>query len=249
MTARPPLRVLVVDDEPLARRSVLRHLRAVRPDAAAREAADGFAALEAVRDQEPDLVFLDVEMPELSGFDVLRQLPPPRPKIVFATAYAHFAVRAFEENACDYLVKPFTLDRFRAALERALSQLDSDARLAALEKSLDASGERLTRLVLRTGDRLDVVPVDDVACFVSQGHLTYVHAGRREFITELSLQHLEQRLDPGAFLRVHRRALVRLSRIVRIHDRTPATVELDNGLVLPVSRRSRAALRGRIRGA
>lgn len=248
MSVETALRVLVVDDEPLARRSIIRHLRVARPEAQIREAGDGFAALEALRESSAHLVFLDVEMPEMSGLDVLRQLPRPRPKIIFATAYQHFAVQAFEENACDYLVKPFTPERLWAALERALDELDTDAKLGGLERSLASSGDRLERLALRSGQRLEVVSLEEVTCFVSQGHLTYVHAGRRELITELSLQHLEERIDPAAFVRVHRSAIVRLSRIVRVRDQMPASVELDNGMTVPLSRRSRAILRARLLG-
>lgn len=212
MTAADALHVLVVDDEPLARRSVIRHLAAALPGVAVREARDGFEALAAIRASPPSLVLLDVEMPELSGLDVLRQLAPPRPKVVFVTAYEHFAVRAFEENACDYVVKPFT-------------------------------AERLERLALRSGTRIDVVAVADVSCFVSRGHYTYVHAGPREYISELSLIHFEERLDPSVFVRVHRSALVHVGRVVRVVESQPATVELDNGVRVPLSRRRRGALR------
>lgn len=120
----------------LARRSVARQLGLMLPGAAVREARDGFEALELVAGLRPGLLFLDVEMPELTGLDVLRQLPEPRPKIVFVTAYERYAVDAFAENACDYLVKPFTPERFAAAVGRALAQLDAEEELRALERSL-----------------------------------------------------------------------------------------------------------------
>ncbi len=236
-------RVLIVDDEALARRAVARQVAVVLPDADVHEARDGFEALALVAERAPTLIFLDVEMPELSGLDVLRQLPAPRPLVVFVTAYEQFAVRAFEENACDYLVKPFTAARFAQAVARATSELDTDRRLRALERSLAGAGEHLTRLAVRTGARVDVVAIADVSCFVSKGHYTYVHAGAREHLTELSLVHLEERVDPSRFVRVHRNALVNVNRVVRVVD---GAVELDVGLRVPVSRRCRAALLARL---
>jgi two-component system LytT family response regulator len=230
------MKVLIVDDEALARRSVARHLRSELPDASPREAEDGVAALEIARTWSPDLMFLDVEMPELSGIDVLRLLPTPRPKVIFVTAHAQFAVDAFAHNACDYLVKPFTADRFRAALTRALGELENDARLLALERSL---GDRLERLALRYRDRVDVVPISTVGCFVSRGHYTYVYAGEREYLTELTLVHLEERLDPERFARSHRSVILRLDQVVEVSDKE---VTLRGGMRVPLARRCRTPL-------
>jgi two-component system LytT family response regulator len=247
MPASDPLRVLIVDDEALARKSVARHLRAVLPDATVREARDGFEALDLIRDFSPQLVFLDVEMPELSGLDVLRQLEVPRPKIIFATAFEHFAVKAFEENACDYLVKPFTEARVGAAVERVLRQLDAESKLRGVERSFEATGHYLTRLALKVGPRVDVVQVAQVRCFVSKGHYSYVYAGEREYISDLTLVHLEERLDPSVFVRIHRNALVNQSCIKRVIDGEPTMVELDDGTQLELSRRNRGALMKRYR--
>ncbi|MFO0631829.1 MAG: LytTR family DNA-binding domain-containing protein [Nannocystaceae bacterium] len=241
------IRILVVDDEPLGRRAVTRQLALQFPHAAVAEARDGFEALELARSFTPELVFLDIEMPELDGFDVLRQLPTPRPKVVFVTAFEQFALRAFEANACDYLVKPFTPERFAATCTRVRDALDVDARLAALERSLASQGGFLVRLALRLGGKVDVVAVTDVSCFVSRDHYTYIHAGGREYISELSLVHLEERLDPAGFCRVHRSALVNLARVVRVGDGATAEVELDDGQRVPLSRRSRAVLMARLR--
>jgi two-component system LytT family response regulator len=236
-------RVLVVDDEPLGRRAVLRQLAAVLPDAQVREACDGFEALELVASFAPSLVFLDVEMPELTGLDVLRQLTTPRPKVVFVTAYQEFALHAFEENACDYLVKPFTAERFAAAVTRARAEIATETRLRALEQSLAGRGDYLQRLALRLGARVDVIAMSSVSCLVSRGHYTYVWSEGREYITELTLVHLEERLDPAAFLRVHRSAIVNEAMIVRVDD---TSVELRDGQRVPLSRRNRAAVLARL---
>jgi two-component system, LytTR family, response regulator len=241
-------RILIVDDEHLGRRSVARQVEVVFPGASVREARDGLEALALIDEFSPTLVFLDVEMPELSGLDVLRQLRQPRPKVIFVTAFEHFALGAFEQNACDYLVKPFTPERFALAAERARKELENDRRLSALEESLQSSGSYLTRLALRLGSRTDVVNLADVSCLVSEGHYTYLHAPGRQYISELSLVHLEKRLDPNAFLRAHRNALVNLSAIVRLSQGAELVAELKDGMRVPVSRRNRRALLARVKG-
>jgi two-component system LytT family response regulator len=246
MTDPAGLSVLIVDDEALARRSVARQVAAVLPGAEVREAADGFDALERIREKAPDIVFLDVEMPELSGLDVLRQLGEPRPRVVFVTAFEHFAVRAFDENASDYLVKPFTPARFAAAVERVLGELDSAQKLASLERRLAESGRGLERLALRRGPGFDVVAVSDVASFVSQDHYTFVYANGHEYISELSLGHFEERLDAALFTRAHRSVLVSVRHVSRVLD---DTIVLKNGQEVALSRRSRGPLLKLLRAA
>ncbi|MFO0613496.1 MAG: LytTR family DNA-binding domain-containing protein [Polyangiaceae bacterium] len=240
------LRVLIVDDEPLGRRSVARQVAVVFPGASVDEARDGLEALEKIAATKPSIVFLDVEMPELSGLDVLRQLPVPRPKVVFVTAFEAFAVAAFEEHACDYLVKPFTPERFARSARRALEQIEVDERLSALERGLSSGGRYLTRLSLRSAGRVDVVPVADIGAFVSEGHYTYVWSGEREYLTELTLVHLEERLDPATFIRAHRNAIVNAGHVARVKGGESASVELRSGRSIGVSRRHRAALLKRL---
>jgi two-component system LytT family response regulator len=233
------LDVLIVDDEALARAAVARQVAVALPGARVREAQDGFAALDAIREHAPDLLFLDVEMPELSGIDVLRQLPAPRPRVVFVTAYAHFAVEAFEHNATDYLVKPFTAERFAAAAARALAAIDADAKLSALERTLSSSGHRIERMAMRRGAGFDVVVPDDFVVLWSEAHYTHVHANGHVYVTELPLIHFEEHLDPAGFARAHRSALVNVKRIARI---TVDGLHMDNGMEVPLSRRNRGAL-------
>ena len=170
---------------------------------------------------------------------MLAQLPEPRPRIVFVTAHEHFAVRAFDENACDFLEKPFTAERFDRALARVVERLDAEQALTSLERALSADGQGLERLALRRGTNVDVVPVSDVACLVSEGHYTHVHANGRVYVTELSLLHLEARLDPLRFSRTHRKAIVQIRRVARVlFDE----VVVDTGVTVPLSRRRRGRL-------
>jgi len=226
------IEILVVDDEALARSAVLRQLGTLLPDAHVREARDGFEALERIAETRPDLLFLDVEMPELSGLDLLRQIAEPRPRVIFVTAHDHFAVRAFEDQALDYLVKPFTPERFARAVDRAMAAIDGDARLRAVEQRID-------RLALRRGATLEVVPTQAIVALISEDHYTHVHANGHVYLTELSLQHFEARLDPTRFVRAHRNAIVNVGHVSRL---TMDEAVMDDGTAIAVSRRCRAAL-------
>ena len=226
------IEILVVDDETLARSAVVRQLGVLLPEARVREARDGFDALDRIAETRPDLLFLDVEMPELTGLDLLRQIAEPRPRVIFVTAHDHFAVRAFEDQALDYLVKPFTPERFARAVERAMAAIDGDARLRAVEQRID-------RLALRRGPTLEVVPTDAIVSLISEDHYTHVHASGHVYVTELSLQHFEARLDPARFVRAHRNAIVNVGHVSRL---TMDEAVMDDGTAIPVSRRCRPAL-------
>lgn len=149
-------------------------------------------------------------------------------------------------------MKPFTPERFAAAAERALRELDAEAKLRALERSLDRAGRFLEQLALRLGSRVDVVKATDVTALVSKGHYTYVHAmtdGKsREYISELSLVHFEARLDPAHFCRAHRSALVNRTHVVRVHAGDEGAVEVRGGLRVPLSRRNRRTVLERVGG-
>ena len=226
------IEILVVDDEALARSAVIRQLGVLLPDARVREARDGFEALDRIAETRPTLLFLDVEMPELSGLDLLRQIAEPRPRVIFVTAHDHFAVRAFEDQALDYLVKPFTPERFARAVERAMAAIDTDTKLRSVEQRID-------RLALRRGATLEVVPTQAIVALISEDHYTHVHANGHVYLTELSLQHFEARLDAAQFVRAHRNAIVNVGHVSRL---TMDDAVMDDGTAIAVSRRCRAAL-------
>ncbi len=246
MIAAVPRRILVVDDEPLARQRVVRLVSASGLAIAVEEARNGLEALEKLRGSAFDVVLLDVEMPGLSGLDVLRQLPGRTFRVVFQTAFDRYAVDAFEAAACDYLVKPFTADRLRSALERALTQVADGQRLATLEERLTEREGALRRLAVRVGRRLVLAEEGDVVAVVSRDHVSCVHlANGTEGTTDLSLASLAERLDPGVFPRLHRAHLVNAAHVTSLFSAPDGElrVVLTGGLELPVSRRSRAAAR------
>lgn len=245
-------RILVVDDELLARQRVARFLRQFDPTLLIEVADSGLRAVELIAVFRPDVIFLDIEMPGLNGFEVLQQCAVRRFQVIFQTAYDQFAIRAFEENACDYLLKPFTAERLQQALARALSQRADEERLRALEAQLarrNPDRSWLRRFTVKQGARLRLVEEAEALCFVSQDHYTCVYfndaQGLHEGIVDLSLARLLERLDPAVFQQLHRNNIVRTAAIKALARSREGDlfVELVHGLKLPVSRRQQAAVR------
>ena len=254
-----PLRVLVVDDEPLARQRVL-DLLAVEPDAdVVATAGTGRAAVAAVREHAPDVVFLDVQMPGLSGLDVAREVgADAMPATVFVTAYDHHALAAFDVAAVDYLLKPFDDDRFRQALGRAraavrLREVDAlRGRLAALlgdEPGRPAARPGyLERIAVEARGQVRLVPVDAVDYVSSDGPYAEVHAGGEVHVLRETMRALEGRLDPAAFFRIHRSTIVRVDRVEALLTAPGGdyAVRLRDGTRLSLSRGRRDAFARRL---
>ena len=259
--ARSEIRVLIVDDEPLARRGLRQVLKAHSDCRVIAESRTGKEALLALRTMTADVVFLDVKMPGLNGFQVMDAIADERPPlVVLVTAFDQFAVRAYEAEALDYLLKPVTQERFDMAMDRIRERLRSNQaielsqRLGALfdpgaVRTGAGAGAPLRTLVVPTETGDLVLNADEVDWIQSEDYYSAIHAlGRRHLIRE-SLASLEKRLDPVAFMRVHRSAIVSLDRVreVRIGDDGSARLLLRNGTEIPVSRRRREQLAGRIR--
>ena len=243
-----PLAVLIVDDEDLARSKLRRLLKGAAPDAIVLEAANGFDALSAIKAKAPDVVFLDIEMPGLGGFDVLDHLETRPFALIFQTALDAFAVKAFEANACDYLLKPYNEGRFQQAFERAVRMRQSEAALTGLGRALRDDRRYLDRFCVTDRGVRIVVAITDVEALVSRDHYTCLHAGDKEYLLDLSLAHLEERLDPSLFVRIHRSALARVGAIRAMTKGDEPQVELTSGLTLPVSRRCRGGVIARLAG-
>ena len=215
------VRVAIVDDEPPARRRV-RGLLAAEPDVEiVGEAGSGEEAVALIESARPDVVFLDVQMPGGTGFDVVEAVGAARmPGVVFVTAYDAYAVRAFDVHALDYLLKPFDRERFREALDRARSHLGrraADAPLRALLAEVRGAGPAYPeRVVVRTAGRIRFLPVHDIDYVRAESNYVRIHAGGASHVLRETLGALEARLDPRRFLRVHRSLLVQTSRIVEM---------------------------------
>ena len=230
------MRVLIVDDEPLARRGVRVRLRKCADIEIVGECGDGLSAVEKILDLSPDVVFLDVQMPGMDGFEVLRSLPEEKlPSVIFLTAYEQYALRAFEVHALDYLLKPVDDRRFSAAVERARSLADSTSKTRMAERILKMlggdSGRYVSRFVVRTGSRIQIVLAEDTEWIGAAGDYTELHAHGRSHLLRETMNVLEQKLDPAKFLRIHRSRIVRSSCIVELRgiDNREYLVRLSDG--------------------
>lgn len=246
------IRVLVADDEPLARRGVRQLLARHSDIIVVGESRNGPETLRALNALKPDLLFLDVQMPEMDGFAVLRARGVDcMPEVVFVTAHDQFAVQAFEAHAIDYLVKPLNVARFEEALARVRERLrlmqaaDVAARLTALLAAERAEREKkgVERLVVSTTECDVVIPVAEIDWIGADNYYSRLHVGTKTHLLRESLTSLEARLDASRFSRVHRAAIVQLDRVREL--RTTARGDeavLRNGSRIPVSRRKRAVL-------
>ena len=260
-----PIRVLVIDDEPLARERLL-DLLAHEPGVEVVGTADnGAAAVEAIRARDPDLVFLDVQMPGKTGLDVVREVgADTMPATIFVTAFDQYALRAFELAALDYLVKPFDDERFEQAFARARRLIElremgklREQLLAVLQHG-DAGEPRtqnantvspyLERIAVEMRGKVRVVPVEQIDYITASGPYAELHTGERTHIIRETMQTLEERLDPRQFIRIHRSAIVRLGLVDTLLRGAGGDyeVQLKGGLRLPVSRSRREELERRL---
>jgi two-component system LytT family response regulator len=240
-----PMRVLIVDDEPLGRQR-LRALLEAEPDVElVAECADGRSALAAVREHKPDLMFLDVCMPEVDGFGVLEALTDdPPPGVIFVTAHDRFALRAFEAAALDYLLKPFDRERFRKALERGRAQLerargaDVSRQLKALLEDVRPGRKYLDRVVIKSGGRVFFLRVEEIDWIEGAGNYLKLHIGGEAHLLRETMGNLEGRLDPDRFLRIHRSTIVNIERIQELQPwfHGDYVVLLRDGTKLTLSR-------------
>jgi two-component system, LytTR family, response regulator len=249
------LRILIVDDEPLARARTRRLLDQIGGTTVAGEAGSAVEARAALRGSEVDLVLLDVQMPGEDGFALLRGLEP-RPAIVFVTAYEQYAVRAFEENAVDYLLKPFRRERLAQAIERARRDLanpdDLSRRLQRLLGDMErpAFSEHLERFTVRVGARQLILRADEVMWFGAEDKLVFAAIAEGRHYVNFTLDQLERRLDPRRFARIHRSAIVNLDFAAALRPGFAGTYRLQlrdaARTEVPVSRARARALRERL---
>jgi DNA-binding LytR/AlgR family response regulator len=242
------IRTLIVDDEAPARERLKRLLAGIQGVELAGEAADGAQAVELIETLAPDLILLDIQMPGLDGFGVLEALDDP-PPVIFVTAYDEYAIRAFEVNAVDYLLKPFSRARLEKAVvriqEARLQERSSASKLRLLVESLAAQGRYLTRLAVRDRDRIRVLDVGDVDWIGVQDEQVIVYVGEESYPIRRTLAELEARLDPAAFFRAHRSAIVNLDRVQEVIPwfKGSHKLRLITGAEVDLSRTQARALR------
>lgn len=258
------IRALIVDDEPMAREGIRVLLRDDPEIEVVGECAGGREAIRAIREVEPNLVFLDVQMPEVDGFDVVEEVGVENmPAVIFVTAYDQYALGAFEVAALDYLLKPYDDERFATAVRRAKQQLrqgevgDLTRRLISLlekqpgqtatEPSFPA-GKYLQRIMLKTGGRVTFLRVEEIDWIEAEGDYVRLHVGGRQHLLRDTMKRLEEQLDPSRFARTHRSTIVNLDRIKELHPffHGDYLIVLKDGTELKLSRGRRRSLEDRL---
>lgn len=245
------IRCLVVDDEPLGRDRIVSLLHTIPEAEVIGECETGTAAIQAITEQSPDLLFLDVQMPGIDGFGVLASLPAPiAPAVIFVTAYDEYALKAFEVHAQDYLLKPYDRERFYEAFQHAATRIRAEresgtnARLVALLEDIERDRPRRTLVPIRSGGRVTFLPVEEIDWLEAADNYVKIHAGRETHLVRQTLQSMEESLSPTMFVRIHRSTIINVSRIREIQPWFAGeyVVSLRNGTRVHTSRRYRARL-------
>ncbi|WP_213806710.1 LytTR family DNA-binding domain-containing protein [Granulicella sp. dw_53] len=243
------LRLLIVDDEPLIRAGIRNGLSSIEGIEIARESSSVAEAMQALESEQFDLVLLDVQMQDGTGLDVVQGIGPKRmPPVIFVTAYDEYAVKAFELNAVDYLLKPFDDERLCHSVHRAQERI-AEQRQAALADHLQALLDTRPRrwperIAVRQREQFDLVPVESIDWIESANNYVQLHCGPKQYLLGESLTHIESRLNPAKFLRIHRCRIVNLSRILAIHPMLSGTYEMElrSGIRLATGRQYKDAV-------
>lgn len=249
------VRTLIVDDEPPARRRLSMFLLRDPRVELVGEAADGLEAVRMIEQKRPDLIFLDVQMPELNGFEVLRALDGERPRVIFTTAYDRYAIQAFEVRALDYLLKPFEEERLEEAVGRAVNDMEKqglqDPRIEELLEALRDRQTSLRRILVRRAGRITFIDTEEISRISSEEKYVRLHVTGKSYLHRESLQGIAARLDPAVFVRVHRGEILNMSFIRELHPVGHGDYEivLQDGSRVPLGRTFRAHFFRRFSGA
>ena len=238
-------KVILIDDEPLARTIVKEYLQAYPELEIVQECNDGFEGLKAIQQQEPDLIFLDIQMPKINGFEMLELLEQP-PAVIFTTAFDEYAIKAFEAHAVDYLLKPFNKERFEKAIQKWKEQAASAQKTTSdLLDTASQSPAQSQRIVVKTGSKIKIIPVQDVYYLEAADDYVKVHTHEGHFLKNKTMNHFEKTLDSQQFVRSHRSYIVNVQQITRIdpYEKDNHVAVLKSGTKVPVSRNGYLKLR------
>jgi two-component system LytT family response regulator len=233
-------KVIIIDDEKPARDIIRTFLKDFTEIEIIQECSDGFSGLKALQELKPDLAFLDVQMPKLTGFEVL-ELLESAPVIIFSTAYDQYAIKAFELNATDYILKPYSKERFVQAVGKALEKLKSgispQPEVQKILQSADEKEELLQRIAVKSRHKVHVVGVDEIIYLEAEGDYVMIHTKEGNYLKEKTMKYFETHLDPGKFIRIHRSYIVNAEAIERIelYDKETYSVLLKTGNKLRAS--------------
>ena len=196
------------------------------------ECADGFTAVKSINEHNPDLIFLDVQMPKLSGFELL-EIIEHKPQVIFTTAYDSYAIKAFDENAVDYLLKPFSRERFADAVKKVVGRIASQTEQNFTEviALAEEKTEILQRIAVKSGSKIEIIAIGDIVYLESEGDYVMIHTKEGKFLKEKTMKYFEQHLDPDTFIRIHRSYIININEISRIElfEKENYIVKLKNG--------------------
>lgn len=232
-------KVLIIDDEPLARSVVKNYLRQFNSIEILGECGNGFEGFKAIEELQPDLVFLDIQMPKLNGFEMLELIENP-PSVIFTTAFDEYAVKAFEASAVDYLLKPFDQDRFDKAMGK---WLNSTAKPDSAAFTIQP--DELSRIVIKDGSNIQVIPIDDVIMIEAYDDYVKVHTKEKYFLKNKTMSYYENLLKKKDFLRIHRSFIININELAKIDsfEKNSYRASLTNGSIVPISRNAYAELK------
>ncbi|GHA66425.1 LytR/AlgR family response regulator transcription factor [Pontibacter akesuensis] len=241
------MKCLIIDDEPLARSIVAEYLQRHTEIEVVQECGDGFAGVKAIMQHQPDLIFLDIQMPKINGFEML-ELVEQAPGVIFTTAFDEYALKAFEANAVDYLLKPFSQERFDAALKKWLEKRSINAaatKVTDLNEVPAKQPEEQQRIVVKAANDIRIIPVHDVLYLEAYDDYVKVHTNSGLFLKKKTMSYYERVLDPKQFVRVHRSYIIPLTQLTRIEplEKDSHIALLKNGTRVPLSRTGYSKLR------
>ena len=241
------IKCLIIDDEPLARSIVAEYLQHHPNITIAQECSDGFEGIKAIKQHQPDLIFLDIQMPKINGFEML-ELVEQQPGVIFTTAFDNYALKAFEANAVDYLLKPFSQERFDASLKKWQDKRTSeiaDKPTINLNEVPAKQPEERVRMVVKAGNDIRIIPVQEVLYLEAYDDYVKIHTKDGLFLKKKTMNYYEQTLDPAQFVRVHRSFMIPISQLTRIEplEKDSHVALLKNGVRIPLSKSGYTRLR------
>lgn len=239
------MKVIIIDDEPLARSIVKEYLQPYTDIEIVAECNNGLEGVKAILQYKPDLIFLDVQMPKINGFEML-ELLDEQPSVIFTTAFDEYALKAFDTHAVDYLLKPFTQERFDKALKKWKDASNGNAATAALLQDAAASPMQNNRIVVKNGSHIKIIPVHDISFLEAADDYVKVHTGEGNFLKSQTMSHYEKILNTDQFVRCHRSYIINVQNITRIdpYEKEGHIAVLKNGEKIPVSKSGYAKLKG-----
>ena len=240
------MKTIIIDDEPLARSIIREYLQGHTQIEIVEECKDGFEGIKAIMQHQPDLVFLDVQMPKINGFEMLELVEHP-PSVIFTTAFDEYAIKAFETHAVDYLLKPFSKERFDKAIQKWMEQKSSvTSNQSSLLATVAESPQQSHRIVVKTGGKIQIIPVQDIDYLEAADDYVRINTKKGVFLKNKTMNYFEQVLNAQQFVRTHRSFIINVSVINRIdpYEKDNHIVILQTGAKIPVSKTGYAKLKG-----